>query len=232
MVVPGAGQTVVFAQHHGRAEDARDVAEVVGGADEGLAGLVEGHDDLPEEVLHARIQAVHGLVQDEHFRIERQHRGERHLALLALAQVVRDPAPQLPDAEQGDAVLHALGYGFLLQAHLPGTEGDLLLHHRAEELGIGVLEQEADPLVEALGEAGLPEPLRVDRLAVEAVGALPWQHQSVQQLQQRRLAAPVGTDDGHGIAAANVQRQFREHVAPVVRAGHPAQLDHRVLVSR
>ena len=80
------------------------------------------------------------------------------------------------------------------EADLPRAEDHLLADRGAEELGVGALEEEADALVEALGEGLAAEPALRDLLAVEVAGALFREDEAVDELQEGRLARAVRPD--------------------------------------
>ena len=88
------------------------------------------------------------------------------------------------------------------QAHVQRTERDLLADRRREHLGVGVLEDEADAGAEAAVELLVLEVVLGDRRRRTRVRAGVGEHEAVEHLQQRRLAAAVGAEQRDLLARA------------------------------
>ena len=144
--------------------------------------------------------------------IEGQDRGQGDLPLFAFAEMVRDAGPQLVDAKELQAVLDALGHILLAQTHLPGPEGDLVVDGGGEDLGVGILEQEPDALMESFRKDRALQGPGGDFHAVKKVLARPGQDNAVQELEEGGLAAPVRTDDRYGLAGSNGEIQLGQGI--------------------
>ncbi len=129
---------------------------------------------------------------------------------MATSQVVRRPLPEVLDAEQPDDVVRPPLHLFFREPHLPGAEADLLLHVAAEQLDVGVLEDEAHPLVEPLREDVVFQGLLVDDVPVEPVGPLFGIDEPVEQFQKGRLAAAVGALEHDGLSPRHVKRDIAQ----------------------
>ena len=96
------------------------------------------------------------------------------------------------DIEESEAVVYApldLRFG---ESHLTRAERYLIIDGCAEELGVRILEQEADSLMEGLVKALVLETGMGNLFAVEEIGPGLGKNQSVEELQQRRLPDPLG----------------------------------------
>ena len=74
---------------------------------------------------------------------------------------------------------------------------------RAEQLVVGVLEDEADVL---------SEPARADGLAVDADGSGRRRHDAAERQEQGRLAGAVGSHHPHPLALGDVEAHAPEHL--------------------
>ncbi len=156
--------------------------KVVRRGDDGLAGAVELYDEGREPALRARVEAVHGLVQDQHIGVQSQRRRDGDLFLFAAGEVVGLAGPEALKMQQREAVVHPLFDGLLVHTHLTRAEGDLIVDVRAEELGLRVLKDKAEPLVEVLGEFDVLELFLRDLLAVEEIAAGRGEDEAVYEL--------------------------------------------------
>ena len=86
------------------------------------------------------------------------------------------------------------------EAQLQRAEGELVAHVGAEELHVGVLEDEADAGAEVAAERRVLERLLGERRAEGDDLAGAGEDEAVEHLEQRRLARAVGADDGDVLA--------------------------------
>ncbi len=91
------------------------------------------------------------------------------------------------------------------QAELETAEGDLLADGGGEDLGVGVLEDEADPRAEALDVLLVLEVVLRHQVTEGVERALAGEHQPVEDLQEGRLAAAVGAEQGDHLAGHHVE---------------------------
>jgi len=89
------------------------------------------------------------------------------------------------------------------QAELERAEGDVVEDRRAEELHVGILEDEPDLAVEA--EGVLPVGNRRHVAAESRHPARRRGGDPVEQLQERRLPAPVGAQEHDLLAPADLE---------------------------
>ena len=107
--------------------------------------LVE-HVEQPD--LAARVEGVGGLVEQQHVRLHGEHRGDGDALLLAAAKRVRRPVEQVLDAQLPRRLAHAALDLLAGEAELQRAEGQLVEGVGAEELHVGLLEDEADARAE------------------------------------------------------------------------------------
>ena len=101
-----------------------------------------------------------------------------------------------------------------VEAHVEGSERDLVADRRREHLGVGVLEDEPDAAAEAARELFVLEVVFGDVGAERAVGAGVGEQQTVEQLEQRRLPAAVRTEQRDLLARVDRQRHAVERGEP------------------
>ena len=105
-------------------------------------------------------------------------------------------------------VAHAAAHFVLGQAELERPERELVLDARAEQLHVGVLEDEADPGAEVAAERRVLERLLRERSTEGEQLTRRREDEAVQHLEQRGLAGAVGADDG------DVLTRFHREVDP------------------
>jgi hypothetical protein len=150
-------------------------------------------DQVPDLVLLVRIEAVGGLVHDEHVRVVDQRLREAGAVLVALRQRV----DRLVQHRLQEAQLHHAGHGFTSRragqaAQLGGETEESL--HRHVGIGGGVLRQVAD------------EALRLQRLLAHVVAAdgdapRAGRHEAGDHAHGGRLAGAVGAEEAEHLAA-------------------------------
>ena len=115
--------------------------------------LVE-HVEQPD--LAARVEGVGRLVEQQDVWLHGDDRGDGDALLLAARERVRRPVEELLDAQVLGHVAHAAADLVLRQAELQRPEGELVEDAGAEQLHVGVLEDEADPGAEVAAERRRP----------------------------------------------------------------------------
>ena len=150
--------------------------------------------------------------------------GERHPLLLAAGQLERRTLHEARHAERFGPARDA-GID-VRKAELPEAKGDLVCDGRVEEHGVYVLEQERDLAPEPTAE-GCP----VERLGVERLAGVPdlpagGEGKAVEELQQRRLATAIHTEQHHPLATLDREGEVLEHDAPTDLHGDVLHRDH------
>ena len=157
---------------------------------------------------HCGHQVEAGLVVEERGSLVQQQMvgpggdrtGDRQALLLPGGQLVRVGKPQMDEAEQLQAGEDALLHGARIGLQVLQAEGDFVLHHRADNLVLGVLEDHPDVLMHRpAGRAGGGGD------AIDQDGAGMRQEQPAHQLGERRLAGAIGTQDGHDLPIGDLQ---------------------------
>ena len=153
------------------------------------------------------VQAGGGLVQNQHFRFHGNHTGDRHPALLSAGQfkgrglqLLRGKPHQL------SRLPHPAVHLLLIQAHILGAEGDVLINRFFKQLVFGILKYQSHP-EPALPGGGL---IRPDVLSVQKNRAGGGAQQSVEMLHQGGFAGTGMADDS-------------DKLSPLHRKGHILQ---------
>ena len=189
-----------------------------------LARALELAKEAQQPLARALVEPIERLVKAVRVGVHGEHAGDGHLLLLAAGEVVGRAATQVVDAQKLAHVAHAASHLVLAELHLAWPKGDLLLHACAEQLGVGVLEDEAHALVQPLRERGGAHALGIHGLAVKQVGALLREHEPAHGLEQRRLARAVVAHENHGVAGVDGEVDVREGGALLVRKAEVAKL--------
>ena len=101
-------------------------------------------EDLDELAPTTRVESRGRLVEDQHRRVHRQHGGDRDALALTQRQVMGHPGAHAGHADGLEGTLDAMVDLSLWHAHVDRAEGDVLAHGRAEELVVGILEDQPD----------------------------------------------------------------------------------------
>jgi len=118
-------------------------------------------------------------------------------------------------AEPGDVKLvqylfDPLAHDGWRQAQILHPEGQLILDHVGYELGLGILEHEADEVTHATrAQIGRVAPGDLHPACQSAAGKM--RHQAVKTAQQRRLATARRTDHQHELTFGDVQTDVIQH---------------------
>ena len=150
--VPQKGMRPVV-DHHQAVHRPGHLLHGVGDQDDGgVVGLVVV-PDVAQDGLHPhRVQPGGGLVQNEHLGLHGDDPGDGHPALLAAGQLEGGLLQLVvPQAHEVGGLPHPAVDLLLVQAHVPGAEGDVLVDRLLKELVLRVLEHQ--PHLEA-GLAG------------------------------------------------------------------------------
>ena len=148
----------------------------------------ERPDQLPPS---ARVQAGRWLVEYEDGGIHAEHRRHRHPLALAERQPVRKPPLEPRHAHGRQRALDTIMDLVRWQAHMEWPEGDVVAHGGAEQLIVGILEDEAD---------GGPNPSEVPTLhrhAADRDRSVGWLVRAVEMQHQRGFACAVRADQRH-----------------------------------
>ena len=212
----------LLAEHHHPIGDDRHDVQLVGGRHERAPLGGQAADEVDEHPLGARVERGRRLVEQQDRWFQRQYARDRGPLLLAARQLERCALGQALDPHRRQRLRAAAGHLLGRQAELERPEGDVVEHGRAEELDIGVLEDQADLAVEAKGI--LASGNRGDVPAERAHRAGGRADDAVEQLQQGRFAAAVGAEQHDLLALADVQVDAVERdVAAAVHVAHAAQ---------
>ena len=109
-------------------------------------GLRERPEGLDERLARGRVQIGGRLVEQQDFRLHRQHAGERGSPALAGAQVVRRAVALPVETHLRQAAIHPGAHSLGVKSHVQRAEGYVLLDRRHEDLVVGILEEHADSL--------------------------------------------------------------------------------------
>ena len=204
---PGPAQQRVIGQQVARGEGADEpsvgdhhdlvrgleAAQVVGGHDHAASRVGRLPQEGEDSLLRGAVQAVAGLVGQEHGPVGEQHRAEGEAALL-------------PAGEAVGALRRVVGEVEALEHRAPhvlrgAARGELVLDRVGDELGLGPLEHEAR------------------RRALERPGAQ--RVQPGEGPEQRGLPGAVAADDREQTPGADLEVRAGEHgiIAPTGRIG-------------
>jgi hypothetical protein len=178
----------------------------VGRDEQGLLEALQQADQFPAA---PGVEARRRLVEDEDRGIHREDRRERDPLALTEREPMRDAALRAghPDRREGplDAIVDLVGR----QAEVDRPERDVVEDGRAEELVVGILEDQADLGTDRLD--GRP----VHDAATDPDRPVPGREDPVELEHERTLARPVGTDERDLLAARDAQVQAAQRLEPV-----------------
>jgi hypothetical protein len=167
--------------------------------DAGQRVVEAAHDDRGQPERH--------LVQEDQVRVGHECAADGHGLLFTTRERRRGSLQQAPEhREHPDDLVDRPPS----RTAAVSPDHEVLLDRQAREEAPAFGHQAhaaADPLVG--GDAGQVEPLVAD-------GSAPHPDLSHHRPQQRRLAGPVGADDGDGLAAADLQGQLVERLEVAV----------------
>ena len=135
------GDDASFVEDDGAGEDFGDEPHVVGADEE---GLFEGAKEADEFAAPAGVEAGGGLVEDEEVWGHGEDGGEGSAFALADGEVEGLSLFESGEADGVEGLGDAVVDFFFGEAHVDGAEGDVVVDGGAEELVVGVLEDEAD----------------------------------------------------------------------------------------
>jgi hypothetical protein len=104
----------------------------------------EREEQVAQGAARPRVERAGRLVEREHARVAREHAREARAALLARAQAVGRAVRGVGEADAGERGGDAGGQRVAPFAALARAVRDVLADGGAEELVVGVLEEEAD----------------------------------------------------------------------------------------
>jgi len=113
----------------------------------------------------------------------------------------------------------------LLPAELQRAEGDLVENGGAEELHVGILEDEAHALAKGVREAVVLKLHFGERGAVIADGAGVSKVEAIEDTQQRGLAATIGAQQGEPPAGGDGERHAVERGDAAIGEGDVVELE-------
>ena len=209
-------------QENGSGGEGGNGARVVGGQHHGLPQRLQ----VGEEAFgRHRIERVGWLVEEQHVRFHGEYGGERNQALFAARELVRDA---LGEAVEAESVEGAFGDSTCLRsatAKVEGTERYVFEDGRAEQLIVGVLEEQASAL------ADFAEPFLIDAVdakGFDAAGGRP--HEADHDPQQSRLAGAVSADQRHPLPRVKLKvGTVQNGVTSRVGKGDTTETEERIV---
>ena len=202
-----AGDAASAREHEDRVAEAEHHRHVVLDDQERLPLPVQLSDHLDDVVDERRIDAAGRLVEHDQARVEHQDLRQLDELLLPEGQRGRPLVGEGPHPDEVEELLGPLRLGAadgvrgeLAPGEGPERRDDVLEHgHLAEEPGD--LERPPDAPVRAL-----PRRQAVDRLPVEPDLAGVRRHRPVDDVEERRLAGAVRTDQGGDRSLLDLER--------------------------
>ena len=152
--------------------------------------LMQVADGLHELLTAARVKARNWLIEHEVLRLQREHAGDGHTALLPAGKRKRRALPvrRIVEMHELHRFLHALRDLCFRQAEVARAKGDIGLDGLFKQLLLRILKHHADLEPCLLGFCALLLILGVDVDAIDKHAALCRLQQAVELLQKRRLA--------------------------------------------
>jgi hypothetical protein len=182
------GDDDAVVEEDGAGAELGDEFEIVGGDDFGDG---EGLEEVFEFAAAAGVEVAGGFVEDEDGGLAGEDAGETDAAFFAAGEVMGGAAFKAGEADAIEAFAGAGGDIGGGQAELFGAEGDVFEHGGAEELVVGVLEEEADLAADA-GEVGGGGGLAEDADGAVVIGVIG--EQAVEVEKKGGFAGAVGAD--------------------------------------
>jgi len=173
-------------------------------------------EDAGDRAAPARVEPGPGLVEREDLGPTGERRGERRALLLTAGEVVRAARLEAREPHGLEGLGHAPPDLLLGEAQVARAEGEIFGDRRAEELVVGVLEDEPE-MREATGGLNVG-PVHADR-------APPAQEPGETE-KKRALARPVGAGQADLLAALDPQREPAQGLGAVrIAEGEVRDLD-------
>src|SRR5512147_2905316 len=94
--------------------------------DDGLSLMVQFVQEFDEPYLRPRIQAVRGLVEEQHIGISRKARRNGYFLLLPIRERMRRAVADIHDAERFKKFFHPCCYLGMGKAELERAEGHII----------------------------------------------------------------------------------------------------------
>jgi hypothetical protein len=198
------GDDDAVVEEDGARAELGDEFEIVGGDDFGDG---EGLEEVFEFAAATGVEVAGGLVEDEDGGLAGEDAGETDAAFFAAGEVMGEAVIEACQANLGEAFRDACGDFGRVEAELLGSEGDVFEDGGAEELIVGVLEEEADLAadgIEVVADGGLAE---------DADGAVLggfFREQAVEMEQQGGLAGAVGADEADALVLGDGEADAAE----------------------
>ena len=161
------------------------------------------HVEQPD--LAARVERVGRLVEQQDLRVHREHARDGDALLLAAGQRVGRAVEQRRDAQLLGDGRDALAHVVLGEAELQRAERELVEGGVAEQLDVGVLEDEAHAAAELAAKRRVLERVLGERVPERRDRASRGEHEAVEHLEQRGLARAVRAGDGDVLAGLDRQ---------------------------
>ncbi len=172
--------------------------------------LVQILEEVHEGVHPHRIEAGGRLVQDDHLRPHRQHPRHADPLFLPVGKGVDRLAGEFLHLHLVQRPVHPLLHLPGRQPHVDRPESDVLLDGGGEELIVGVLEDDAD------AAENFPVLYALHRFAIEKNPPQGGAQQTVEMLDEGRLAAAVGAEDRQKLPPPDLQIDPVERRRPVL----------------
>ena len=219
---PVREDSAILAQDDHAVGDDRHDIQLMGGDHEGATRRREAPYQVNQQPLGTWVQRSGWFVEKEHVRSEREYGGNRRPLLFAARKLEWRSIGKVRDFHRGKGLGASAAHIVGSQAELQRAEGHVVEHRGREELDIGVLENEPDFTVEA--ERVLTAGDGSDVSSQGANGPLTGRHDSVEKLEERRLATPIGTEQGDPLAAPDIEVDAVEcHLAARVEVPDASQ---------
>ena len=192
---PAPGDPAFGAEDAHRVGELLDGVEVVRREDHRLPRAMLVLDDADDVPRRAGVEPGGRLVEEDRVAADREDAGDRDLPLFPDAQLMGRPVEECLDPEpSGDRVEPVEGF-LPRHAELERAEGDVLPDGRAKELGVRVLEHEADlPAKLPLGFR-VAHRARVEPLPVGAHLPRVGEDEGVKDRKERGLSRAVRADE-------------------------------------
>ena len=192
--------------------------QIMGGQDDRHALAAQIAHDLPHLAAQGHVDAGGRFVQKQHLGLVRQRLGDQHAALHAARQLTRGGVALVPQRQRPqDAFDIGLVRGHAVQ---PAGEADAV-DDLFERLQRDLLGDQADQLARGA-------PVGADVVPAHADRATGRHHQPADDRDQRRLARPVGAQEGNDLSLVDGQGHVVQRLgAAAIFLGQMVDVDDR-----
>jgi len=124
--------------------------EVVGGGDNGFAGVGPTDQEVDDHALAFGIEGGSWFVEQDDLGVEDEHRCNGDALLFAAREAMWCSVAQVRYLEHVERVGDRAGYFLLVPAHLQRPKGHFVVDGRVEQLHIGILKDKCHPAPEGV----------------------------------------------------------------------------------